>query len=237
MSKNISAQRIRLNKLIADSGLASRREADRWIEEGLVTVNGKKVFELGIKVDAQSDKILVRGKPLKQTTMKLYMLLNKPREVLTTMDDPLGRPTIKDYLEKTPVRVFPIGRLDWDSEGMLLLTNDGDYANKIMNPKSEVTKTYLVKLNGQPQVHHIQKLLRGVSIIGGKVAAKHLEKVTIKSESSAAKKSEKYDWYKIIITEGKNRQVRQMFAKIGLDVLKLRRVAIGRLRAAASPSK
>ncbi len=230
MSENNATQRVRLNKLIADSGLASRRHADRMIEEGLVTVNGKRVYELGIKVDPQADRILVDGKPLrKPLTQKLYLVMNKPKGVLTTMDDPLERPTIAEYLEDVPSRVFPVGRLDWDSEGMLLLTNDGDFANKVMHPKAEVTKTYLVKLDGQPQAQHIEKLKRGVSIVGGKVKARHIEKIKKGGEN----KSDKYDWYKIVITEGKNRQIRQMFEKVGFDVIKLQRVAIGRLRLGA----
>lgn len=230
MSENNAAQRVRLNKLIADSGLASRRHADRMIEEGLVTVNGKRVYELGIKVDPSADRILVEGKPLrKPLAQKLYIVLNKPKGVLTTMDDPHERPTIAEYLGDVPTRVFPVGRLDWDSEGMLLLTNDGDFANKVMHPKAEVTKTYLVKLDGQPQPFQIEKLRKGVTIIGGRVSAKHIEKV----KKSGDKKSEKYEWWKIVITEGKNRQIRQMFAKIGFDVLKLQRVAIGRLRMGA----
>lgn len=230
MSENNSNQRIRLNKLIADSGLASRRHADRMIEEGQITVNGKRVYELGVKVDPQADRILVDGKLLrKPLSQKIYVIMNKPKGVLTTMDDPLERPTIAEYLGGVPARVFPVGRLDWDSEGMLLLTNDGDFANKVMHPKAEVTKTYLVKLNGQPQPQHIMKLKKGVSIVGGKVSAKHIEKV----KKAGDKKSDKYEWYKIIITEGKNRQIRQMFEKVGFDVLKLQRVAIGRLRMGA----
>ncbi|MGZ3770738.1 MAG: pseudouridine synthase [Bdellovibrio sp.] len=230
MSENNSTERVRLNKLIADSGLASRRHADRMIEEGHVTVNGKRVYELGIKVDPQSDRVLVDGKPLrKPLSQKLYIVMNKPKGVLTTMDDPHERPTIAEYLEGVPARVFPVGRLDWDSEGMLLLTNDGDFANKVMHPKAEVTKTYLVKLDGQPQPHQIEKLKRGVSIVGGKVSARHIERI----KKAGDNKSDKYEWYKIVITEGKNRQIRQMFAKIGFDVLKLQRVAIGRLRLGA----
>lgn len=146
----------------------------------------------------------------------------KPKGILTTMEDPLGRPTVKQYIDEIPTRVFPVGRLDWDSEGLLLLTNDGDYANRVANPHSEVTKTYLVKLDGQPKDEQLQKLLTGVSIVGGKVAAKSVEKVK--------RGRDQYAWIKIVITEGKNRQIRQMFEKIGFDVLKLQRVAIGRLR-------
>lgn len=230
MSEVNSSTKIRLNKLIADCGLASRRHADKMIEEGLVTVNGKKVYELGIKVDADADRIMVDGKPLrKPLAQKFYLIFNKPKGVLTTMDDPLDRPTVAEYLAGVPVRVFPVGRLDWDSEGLLLLTNDGDYANRVANPKEEVTKTYLVKLNGQPQPQHIEKLKAGVPIIGGRVKARHIEPI----HKAGDKKSEKNVWYKVVITEGKNRQLRQMFAKVGLDVIKLQRVAIGRLRLGA----
>lgn len=221
---NSESSRIRLNKLIADSGLASRRQADRLIEEGHVSVNGKRVFELGIRVDPAVDKILVDGKPLRKQTQKLYLLFHKPAGVLTTMDDPKERPTIAEYLDKVPGRVFPVGRLDWNSEGLLLLTNDGDFANKVTHPSHEVTKTYMVKINGQARPDQIQKLLRGVPIIGGRATAKSIEKIR------RPEGSDKYDWYKVIITEGKNRQIRQMFAKIGFDVQKLQRVAIGRLR-------
>lgn len=215
---------IRLNKFIAESGLASRRHADRMIEDGQVTVNGKKVYELGIKVDPSKDKILVNGKPIKKESSKLYIMFNKPRGVLTSMEDPLDRPTVAEYMGDVPFRVYPVGRLDWDSEGLLLLTNDGDFANKIMHPKEEVTKTYLVKVDGQPKPEQIQKLLKGVTIEGGKVKAKHVEKI------KRYEGSDQYDWYKIVITEGKNRQIRQMFEKIGFDVMKLQRVAIGRLK-------
>lgn len=224
MPKNKPETTVRLNKLIADCGLASRRQADKMIEDGQVSVNGKRVFEMGIKVKPHSDRIVVNGHPLKLNPMKLYLVFNKPKGILTTMEDPLERPTIADYLDGVPGRVFPVGRLDWDSEGLLLLTNDGDFANKVMHPKSEVTKTYLVKLDGHPEQKHIDKLLKGVSIVGGKVAAKHVEK--IKRQEG----SDKYDWYKIVITEGKNRQIRQMFEKIGFDVMKLQRVSIGRLK-------
>lgn len=220
-SEQSSKTGIRLNKLIADSGLSSRRGADRLIEDGLVTVNGKKVYELGTRVTGE-DKVLVDGKPLRPKFQKLYLMLNKPKSVVTTMDDPHDRKTIADFLSEVPARVFPVGRLDWDSEGLILLTNDGDYANRVMHPKAEVTKTYLVKVDGKPQDKDFQKLLSGVTIEGGKVSASSVEKIK--------RGKEKYDWIKIVITEGKNRQIRQMFAKIGFDVLKLQRVAIGRLR-------
>jgi 23S rRNA pseudouridine2605 synthase len=220
--KKIAGPQVRLNKLIADSGLVSRRKADGLIAEGRVVINGKKVYELGIKVDSENDRVVVDGKPLRRKFEAIYIMFYKPTGVLTTMFDPLERPTVKDFCDNLPARVFPIGRLDWDSEGLLLLTNDGDYANRVMHPKEEVTKTYLVKLNKTPKPEQLEKLLRGVPIVGGRVKANHIEKLK--------RGGAQYPWIKIIISEGKNRQIRQMFEKIGLDVMKLQRVAIGRLR-------
>jgi 23S rRNA pseudouridine2605 synthase len=223
-SKNSSSDsRVRLNKHLADSGVCSRRAADKLIAEGKVLVNGKKVFELGIKV-SPSDRITVEGKPLKQETEKLYLMFHKPRGVLTTLSDPENRPTIGDYLNRFGHRVFPVGRLDWESEGLILLTNDGEWANKIMQPKSDVTKTYLVKLDGKPEQTHFQRLKNGISIPGGRVKALHVERIKRKEGSK------QYDWIKIVINEGKNRQIRYMFEKIGFDVLKLQRISIGRLK-------
>ena len=230
MEQNFDKNLVRLNKLLAERGLASRRGADKIISEGLVTVNGKKVFELGIKVNPNKDSIIVEGKPIKTKFERLYIMFHKPKNVITSVSDPLGRPTVVDFMGGVPDRVFPIGRLDWDSEGLILLTNDGEYAQKIMQPKTEVTKTYLVKLNGQPTQEKINKLLTGVSIPeGGKVKAKFVEKIK-REKARGAKSSDKHDWYKIVITEGKNHQVREMFKKIGFDVMKLQRVAIGRLK-------
>ncbi len=223
---------VRLNKLLAERGLASRRGADKLIAEGLVTVNGKKVYELGIKVNEHQDKIVVDGKPLRGKNQMFYIMFNKPKAVITSMTDPLDRPTVADYVAEVPGRVFPIGRLDWDSEGLLIMTNDGDFANEVMHPAKEVTKTYHVKVNGQPAPDKIAKLLSGVSIPDGRVRAKHIEKLKM-SKSKTTKTSDKYDWFKIVITEGKNHQVREMFKKIGFDVMKLQRVAIGKLRLGA----
>lgn len=227
---NQKVTEVRLNKLLAERGVASRRGSDKMIEEGQVTVNGKKVYELGIKVNPNTDKIHVAGKPLRSKNQNFYIMFNKPKNVITSMNDPLDRVTVADYMKEVPGRVYPIGRLDWDSEGLILLTNDGDFAQKVMHPKEEVTKTYHVKLNGQPQQYQIKKLFTGVSIPGaGKVKAKLVEKLKAVKEKNK-KTSDKNDWYKIVITEGKNHQVREMFKKIGFDVIKLQRVAIGKLR-------
>ncbi len=214
---------IRLNKYLADCGVASRRGADELITDGQVQVNGKTVYELGVRVDPSMDRIVLNGKPVRAPLeQKIYVIFHKPEKVLTTMSDPEGRPTVADFMEKLPVRVFPVGRLDWETEGLLLLTNDGDFAQKVQHPREEIPKTYLAKLDGQPSEVHLQKLLRGVTIPGGRVKALHVERVRIGE-------SKQYDWVKIVINEGKNRQVRYMFQKIGYDVKKLRRVAIGQL--------
>jgi 23S rRNA pseudouridine2605 synthase len=213
---------VRLNKFIADCGICSRRKADQLIEDGKVTVNGKKVFELGLKVEPKIDKVLVEGHPIKAPHEKFYMMLNKPKSVMTTMNDPEGRRTVAEFVEHFPVRMFPVGRLDWDTEGLLLFTNDGDFANTVTHPKEEIPKTYLAKVDGQPTDEHLTKLLKGVTIVGGKVKALTAERIKRGD-------SKQYSWVKIVITEGKNRQIRHMFEKIGFDVLKLQRVAIGRL--------
>lgn len=221
------SNRIRLNKYIADCGIASRRHADELIAEGQVMVNGKKVYELGVKIDPSVDRITVKGKPLKPLAQKVYVMFHKPRNVVTTMHDPEGRPTIGDFFARLPVRIFPVGRLDWDTEGLILLTNDGEFSQAVTHPSKEITKTYLAKVSGHPTEEQLNKLRRGISIIGGKVAAKSVERIR---RSTPGQKSDQYDWIKIVITEGKNRQVRLMFEKIGFDVMKLQRVAIGRLR-------
>lgn len=192
------------------------------ITEGQVQVNGKTVYELGVRIEPAIDRVIVDGKTVKPSTQKIYVIFNKPENVLTTMQDPEGRPTVADFMEKLPVRVFPVGRLDWDTEGLLLLTNDGDFAQRVMHPREEIPKTYLAKLDGKPSPDQLSKLLKGVTIPGGRVKAWHVE-------SAKVGDSDKYGWVKIVIGEGKNRQVRHMFQKIGFDVKKLKRVAIGML--------
>ena len=219
---------VRLNKYLADHGIASRRKADEMIDEGRVQVNGRKVFELGIKIDPENDMVKVSGKLVQAKPQPVYFMFNKPRSVVTTTSDPQGRPIVLDYFKKVKKRIFPVGRLDWDTEGLLLMTNDGDFANEISSPESDISKTYHAKINGQITQAKMDKLRRGVSIVGGKVRANHIKKLK--------KASEKKDWVEITITEGKNRQVRKMFEKVGLDVEKLKRVSIGNLKLASLKS-
>lgn len=220
---------VRLNKALSEAGITSRRKADRLIEQGLVLVNGKKVFELGVKIDPDKDRIVVDGSPVTFAHKKYYIMFHKPKGVLTTLSDPEGRPTVAEYFAKFPVRLFPVGRLDWESEGLLLMTNDGDFSNRVMHPKTEITKTYWVKVKGKPEKKDIDKLLQGVTTVSGKVKARHIEKL------KRPDGSDQYDWFKVVISEGKNRQIRNMFAKIDMDVLKLQRVCIGRLKLGSLP--
>ena len=219
-----TSSKIRLNKFLADHGVASRRKADQMIDEGRVTINGKKVFELGIKVDPKTDKVKVGGKLILNRPQPQYFVFNKPKKVVTTTEDPEGRPVVLDYFRKVKTRIFPVGRLDWDTEGLLILTNDGDFSNAVANPKSKISKTYHAKLDGTPTAEKLNKLTRGISIVGGRVKA--LEAILLKKGSG------KNAWVQIKVNEGKNRQVRRMFEKIGFDVLKLKRVAIGRMKLA-----
>lgn len=222
--------KVRLNKFLADSGIASRRKADEIIEAGEITINGKKVYELGVRIDPNEDRVLYKGKPVKVQNRFVYYVFNKPRSVVTTTSDPFGRPTVLDYFPKETLRIFPVGRLDWDAEGLILITNDGEFAHKVIHPEKGVLKTYFVKLDGVPSDHHLEKLRKGVSIEGGgKVSAQHVRKLGQKS-------SEKKAWVEITIREGKNHQVKKMFQKINFDVIKLRRMAIGGLKLGALKS-
>ncbi|MCB9025017.1 MAG: rRNA pseudouridine synthase [Bdellovibrionaceae bacterium] len=218
----VTQNKIRLNKYIAQSGIASRRKADEMILEGQVKVNGKIATELGLQVDPQNDAIKVGNKLIKPVKELLYFKFNKPHSVLSTTSDPEKRKTVMDYFSGLNERVFPVGRLDWDSEGLLILTNDGDFSQKVTHPSEQIPKTYLVKISGEITEQKMQKLKTGVTIPGGRVRAIAVERLP--------NKETKYNWIKIIISEGKNRQIRFMMEKIGCDVMKLQRVAIGMLR-------
>lgn len=218
---------IRLNKYIAQCGVVSRRKADELIENGEVIVNGRKIYELGVQINPAKDEVKVSGHPIRQEEGLVYFVFNKPKNILTALSDPEGRPNVGDFFKRIPARVFPVGRLDWESEGLLLMTNDGEYAQKVAHPKEEIPKTYLVKVNGHPTQQAIKKLLSGVSTAVGRVRATKIERVR--------RGAGQYDWLLVTITEGRNRQIRRMFEKIDFDVLKLQRVSIGSLTMGSLP--
>ena len=204
---------LRLNKYLADCGLASRRKADEFIEEGLVQVNGKTVYELGVRVDPSVDRVTLKGKPVKPPTQKIYVIFYKPESVVTSMDDPMGRPTVADFVRGLPYRVFPVGRLDWDTEGLLLLTNDGELANKITHPKHGVWKTYEAWLD--KPFKHQEFLAKGVKIEQHRVVP-----VIVSIEGK-----------KVIIKihEGQKHVVRIMFERFGYEVVRLLRTQVASL--------
>lgn len=211
----------RLNKVLARAGVASRRAADRLIEEGRVTVNGSVVGELGVRVDPARDAIKVDGKRIPAAPEQFsYWLLNKPRGCVTTMSDPEGRPTVADYVRRTGRRLFPVGRLDFNSEGLVLLTDDGDLARDLMHPASKVEKTYAVKVRGNPEQAALNRLRRGVRLEDGTSMPAGVKRVGGGSTS----------WLEVTVVEGRKHQVRRMLQAVGHPVLKLRRIRYGGIR-------
>jgi 23S rRNA pseudouridine2605 synthase len=214
----------RLHKLIAIAGIASRRHAEELIASGLVSVNGKVVTEQGTKADPRRDQIKVRGRPINsllQTRETIYVLLNKPRGYLTSASDPEGRPLVVDLLPKAFGRLYPVGRLDFNTEGLLILTNDGELTNLITSAKNQVAKVYEAKVKGVPPLAAVERLRRGVIIDEGERAAPvEIHKLEESSTNS---------WFQVTLHEGRNQQIRRMFDAIGHSVIKLRRIRIGSL--------
>lgn len=206
----------RLQKILSEMGIASRRKAEELIQEGRVTVNGQ-MATLGTKADAARDHIKLDGKLLIRPEPKVYLMFHKPKGVVTTLHDPEGRPTIKDFLKGIKYRVYPVGRLDYDSEGLLLLTNDGDFAHAVLHPSKEIAKTYLVKVKGLPEDARIEKLRTGVRLSDGLTAPARVKKVRA-TENNA--------WLEMTIHEGRNRQIRRMCKTVGHPVIKLKRIKI-----------
>ncbi|MDX2166413.1 MAG: pseudouridine synthase, partial [Deltaproteobacteria bacterium] len=201
--------------------MSSRRAAELLIQQGRVTLNGKTVTELGTKANPHKDTIAIDGKPLRQAAPAVYILLHKPVGVVTTLADPEGRPTVRDLLVGVRQRVFPVGRLDYHSAGLLLLTNDGALALRLTHPRYGVRKTYHVKVKGQPSPGQLGALARGVRLADG---------TTNPASVHVMEASEKKAWLSISLAEGKNRQVRRMCETVGLPVEKLTRVAFGPLK-------
>ncbi|MGB1013189.1 MAG: pseudouridine synthase [Nannocystaceae bacterium] len=217
---------MRLQKVIASAGITSRRKAEGLIVEGQVTVNGRIVRELGTKVHPQRDRIRVQGKPI-TVERKVYYVLNKPDGVVCSAAgkiDERGRPTVLSLLKGVDERVFPVGRLDYHTRGVLLITNDGALAAGLTHPRHKVAKTYHVKFQGRPDLEAIQKLQEGVTLEDGTVTAPALE-------VSMVKETETNTWMQLTIAQGLHRQVRRMGDAIGHPVLKLIRVAVGGLNA------
>ncbi len=210
----------RLNKLLAHAGVASRRDCDQLIRSGHVAVNGHVVRELGTKVEPERDRVAVDGRPIHEER-HVYWLVNKPRGYLCTNFDPARRPLVLDLIPHVNQRVYTVGRLDETSEGLLLLTNDGDLANRLTHPRYGVEKTYLVQVAGNPTAEDIQKLLKGVWLSVGHVRAQRVKRLKKQGDSA---------WLQIVLNEGKNREIRRVLARLGHKVLRLRRVAIGPVR-------
>jgi 23S rRNA pseudouridine2605 synthase len=216
---NHTQERERIQKLIAKAGLASRREAERWIEQGRVKVNGKTA-SLGDKAALAHDHIEVNGRPLAGEERKCYVMLNKPLGYVTTAHDPQGRSTVFDLLEQIPERLFSIGRLDLNTEGLLLLTNDGDLAHTLLHPRYAIPKTYRVKISGELGQKTCTALEQGVELEDG---------ITAPAQVSRIRKSKRNTWFDLTITEGRNRQVRRMCETLGCSVSMLKRIRFGTL--------
>lgn len=211
---------VRLQKLIAGTGIASRRKSEELISAGRVTVNGTTVRELGTKVDPARDHVKVDGRHIRAVQPHVYLVLHKPKHVMSTLHDPEGRPTVKDFIAGVTVRVFPVGRLDFDSEGLMLLTNHGALAQALLHPKYHVPKTYLVKIKGVLEEEDIARLENGVKLEDGMTAPAGVKKV---------RKAENNSWVEVTIHEGRTHQVRRMLEAVGHPVLKLVRTRMGSL--------
>jgi 23S rRNA pseudouridine2605 synthase len=214
----------RLQKIMAASGIASRRKAEEIIAAGRVTLNGKVVLEQGTKADPERDVICVDGKRLERRERLVYFLLNKPKGYVTTVSDPEGRPTVMDLVPKLEERVYPVGRLDYASEGLLLMTNDGALAQKLTKAGSHVLKTYLVKIGGKPDEKTIERLRAGVMIEldDGRKVKTSPAKIRLAEDGANP-------WYEVVLIEGRNRQIRRMFERVGFHVEKIKRVQLGPL--------
>ena len=209
----------RLQKILAHAGIASRRHAEQILLAGRVTVNGAVVTELGSKADPERDHIKVDGKLIRREKRHVYLAMNKPHGVVTTLSDPQGRTTIVDMLKGVKERVYPVGRLDYNSEGLLLLTNDGDLAARVMAPRTHLEKTYVVKVNGRLTQAQEEQFRTGLPIQGRRTAPAALKLIKVGDNP----------WYEVRLIEGRQNQIRLMFKHLGKLVEKLKRIRIGPL--------
>lgn len=209
----------RVQKILATRGIASRRKAEEMIIAGRVTVNGKTAV-IGMKADHERDHIKLDGKLITEQEPKVYLIFNKPRGVITSISDPEGRRTIMDFLKNVKWRVFPVGRLDYDTEGLILLTNDGELANSLMHPSKKIPKVYLAKVMGLIDNESISRLTKGIMLDEGMTSPAKIRRINNTHNNS---------WLEITIYEGRKRQVRRMFESVGHPVLRLKRIAINRI--------
>lgn len=208
----------RLQKILAHAGVASRRKSEELIEAGRVTVNGKVIRELGSKADLSQDVIQVDGRTIREEQDKVYYVLYKPAGCVTTLSDPEGRPTIKTYLQEIPERVYPVGRLDYDVEGALIVTNDGELAFSLMHPRFGVRRTYLAKVHGVPEPARIERLRKGVRLEDGRARA---------LEAGVHSRTPKNTWVRVVVAEGRQHLVKRLMEAVGAPVQKLFRADYG----------
>ena len=217
--------KIRLQKHLSECGIASRRKAEELIEQGKVKINGH-IASLGAKVDPKRDKVTVRGKAVVPVNEKTYIMLNKPRGYITTMRDELGRKNVSELTADAGARLFPVGRLDRDSEGLLIMTNDGDFANKLTHPSSHVNKTYRVTVRGNAEEEQILQMKEGILLDGKK---------TLPCDCFVAERKADRTVLIFIIHEGRNRQIRRMCEAVGLEVMRLKRTEIAGVKLGMLP--
>lgn len=212
---------MRLNKYIAECGAASRRKADALIKNGEIKVNGKVVKELGTIIDETNDTVTLDGQKLRPVNRYIYLMLNKPKGCVCTVNDEKGRKTVMDFIDLKDKRLFPVGRLDYDSEGLLLLTNDGDLAYKLTHPSHDIPKTYVAKVEGEVPESALATLRNGIVLDGIKTHRSKIKLLEFENNISR---------FEVTIYEGRNRQVRRMFETVGKEVIFLKRVSVGDLR-------
>ena len=223
--------RLRLQKILSAAGVASRRAAERLMAEGRVWVNGKPVTELGTRADPEREDIQVDGRRVKVTRRRIYLLLNKPRGYVTTRSDPEGRRTVLDLIPRVREYLYPVGRLDYDSEGLLLLTNDGELAARLMHPRHSIDRTYHARVRGVPDDDALTRLARGIVIDGRRTAPARVRRLTRQPGARVSTRSRGLaaSTLEITIREGRARQVRKMCEAVGHQVVRLRRVRFGPL--------
>jgi 23S rRNA pseudouridine2605 synthase len=216
----------RIQKILSQAGIVSRREAEKLILHGRVTVNGRVVDTLGSKADPSKDHIKVDGKLITRLESRVILLLNKPRNYLSTVEDPQERPTVIDLCKAVREKVYPVGRLDFDAEGLLILTNDGELANILTHPRFETPRTYLAKVTGVPEEKDLVRLKRGVRLDDGRAKV---------ASCLVVSEKEKHSWVRVVVTEGRHHLVKRIFAAIGHPVLKLKRVGFGPIQLGSLP--